>query len=100
MSEDNTSQWMMQISPTGKLEIVSRSSPDVVAKVGNRVIAQDVKNALLIAAAPDLLAALDQLVKDFESEIHNKYDGTKALKERLAECDYARKAIAKARGES
>lgn len=89
MSEDNTSQWMMQISPTGKLEIVSRSSPDVVAKVGNRVIAQDVKNALLIAAAPDLLAALELVMDDPQS-----LDGRPRTYEAV------RSAIAKARGES
>lgn len=57
-------------------------------------------NAQLIAAAPDLLEALERLVLDFESEIHNEYDGTSMLKARLAECDYARVAIRKAKGES
>ena len=55
-------------------------------------------NARLIAAAPELLEALQKLVADFESEIHNEYDGTSMLNARLAECDYARAAIAKATG--
>jgi len=46
----------------------------------------------------ELLAALEQLVVDMESEIHSEYDGTSKLKARLAESDYARRAIAKAKG--
>lgn len=62
-------------------------------------IEQAMANALLIAAAPDLLDALMRLVADFEAEIHDSYDGTKYLEEKLAVCDYARYAIAKARGD-
>lgn len=49
--------------------------------------------AKLFVAAPKLLEALRRLVADFESEIHNEYDGTSMLESRLAECDYARAAI-------
>jgi hypothetical protein len=55
-------------------------------------------NARLISAAPDLLKALETLLASFDSEIHNEYDGTSMLAERLAEADHARAAIAKARG--
>lgn len=54
----------------------------------------------LKAVSRELLEALERLVYDFESEIHNEYDGTSMLSARLAECDYARAAIAKARGEA
>jgi len=53
-------------------------------------------NARLIAAAPELLAAVGQLLAAFDSEIHNEYDGTSLLDGRLAEVDYARTLIAKA----
>jgi len=53
----------------------------------------------LAAAAPDLLSALVKLVAAWDSEIHNEYDGTgDLLKERLAEVDHARAAIAAAKG--
>lgn len=55
-------------------------------------------NAHLIAAAPDLLAALKNLLARFESEIQSEYSGTSQLAERLAEADPARAAIAKAEG--
>ena len=51
----------------------------------------------LHAAAPLLLTALEQTVKQFEAEIHNEYDGTSMLEDRLAEVDHARAAIARAR---
>lgn len=55
-------------------------------------------DACLIAAAPELLKALKEMVELFESEIHNEYDGTSMLDKRLAEADFARAAIAKATG--
>jgi len=58
------------------------------------------KVAELLAAAPDLLEALEKLLADFESAIHNEYDGTHVLNGILAEVDYARAAIARARGEA
>lgn len=61
--------------------------------------AQTLANVQLCAAAPDLLKALETLLASFDSEIHNEYDGTSMLAERLAEADHARAAIAKARGE-
>lgn len=60
----------------------------------------DTANARLLAAAPDLLEALEKLLADFESAIHNEYDGTHVLNGILAEVDYARAAIAKAGGEA
>lgn len=49
-----------------------------------------------VNAHDDLVAALRKLIGDFESEIHNEYDGTSMLEDRLAEIDYARAALAKA----
>lgn len=56
-------------------------------------------NARLIAAAPELLEALEQLVSDYERGIHVEFGGSPWLKEKLEELDYARAAIAKALGE-
>lgn len=56
-------------------------------------------NITLAAAAPDLLEALEQLLNQFDSEIHNEYDGTGMLEDRLSEANHARRAIAKAKGE-
>lgn len=57
-----------------------------------------VADARLIAAAPDLLASLQRMLAQFESEIRNEYEGTSMLDERLAEADHASAAIAKATG--
>lgn len=51
-------------------------------------------------AAPDLLEALEQLLNQFDSEIHNEYDGTGMLNDRLSEANHARRVIAKAKGET
>lgn len=62
--------------------------------------AEAAANARLIAAAPDLLVALEQLVSDYERGIHVEFGGSPWLKEKLEELDYARAAIAKATGAS
>ena len=62
--------------------------------------AEQQANARLIAAAPDLLVALEQLVSDYERGIHVEFGGSPWLKEKLEELDYARAAIAKATGAS
>ena len=41
-----------------------------------------------------LVEALEQLIGDFDSEIHNEYNGTSMLNDRLAEINYAREALA------
>jgi hypothetical protein len=46
----------------------------------------------------DLLEALEQLLSQFDSEIHNEYDGTGMLNDRLSEANHARRIIAKAKG--
>jgi hypothetical protein len=57
-------------------------------------------DSYLIAAAPELYEALEQLLDQFDSEIRSEYGGTSMLESRLAEADYARAALAKARGEA
>lgn len=47
-----------------------------------------------------LLEALKRLINQFDSEIHNEYDGTVILEDRLSEADHARAAIAKAKGKT
>lgn len=53
-------------------------------------------DARLIAAAPELLEALKDLLETFEAEIHCEYNGTSMLYEKLSYADGARAAIAKA----
>lgn len=48
----------------------------------------------------ELLEALEQLLNQFDSEIHNEYDGTGMLNDRLSEANHARRVIAKAKGET
>lgn len=59
---------------------------------------QTLSNARLIAAAPELLEALKNLVAAYDSAIHDEYDGTEMLSCLLGEADSARAAIAKAEG--
>lgn len=54
--------------------------------------------AYRISLANDLLEALERLLAEYESEVHDTRDGTSGLADALAEVDYARAAIAKARG--
>lgn len=49
--------------------------------------------------AQRLAEALSNLIERFDSEIHNEYDGTSMLAERLAEADPARAALAAFNGE-
>lgn len=55
-------------------------------------------DARLIAAAPELLDALEKLLGLFDSGIRSEYEGTSMLETLLAEGDFARAAIAKATG--
>ena len=88
----NYSNEIVGKSKTGKDWVLARTT---AAKVGRD---QDDANARLIAAAPDLLEALKAMVDKFDSEIHNEYDGTSMLKDRLSEANFARLIIAKAEG--
>ena len=47
------------------------------------------------SAIPEVVEALRKMIGIFESEIHNEYDGTSMLDERLAEADFARTALDK-----
>jgi hypothetical protein len=61
---------------------------------------EDYANARLLSSAPDLLEALQELLNQFDSEIHNEYDGTGMLNDRLSEANHARRVVAKAKGET
>ena len=41
-----------------------------------------------------LVEALEALIADYDGEVHNEYDGTNMLDDRLAEINYAREALA------
>lgn len=56
-------------------------------------------NARLICSAPDLLKALQGMIKLWDAEIHDRYDGTSSLYDLLSGANPARAAIAKALGE-
>ena len=56
-------------------------------------------NSTLIAAAPELLEELQRMVFEYDSEIIDKYEGTRAFDSMLAVADKARMVIAKALGE-
>lgn len=56
-------------------------------------------NAELIAAAPELLEALNKLLSIYEEQISDEYDGTGDVYEMMqAKADFARATIAKAKG--
>lgn len=56
-------------------------------------------NASLISAAPELLEELQRMVAEYDSEIIDRYEGTRAFDSMLAVADKARAVIAKALGE-
>ena len=60
---------------------------------------QSISKANLIAASPDLLAALRTTLGIAESWIHDQLDGTPSVDDALAELKPARDAIVKAMGE-
>ena len=64
------------------------------------VAGQTEPNARLIAAAPELLEALEKLLGLYDLATHDEYDGTDLLVGLLADADFARAAIAKAKGET
>lgn len=87
----------------GELPYSAVAAKTLLAKVYSEAYGdkeQSIANANLIAAAPALVEALEDLLERFESEIHNEYDGTSMLEERLKEADKAREALALAYGET
>jgi hypothetical protein len=99
MSAKHTPGPWSLTEPNGVGQGYSLKGPD--AWFGYKPWSQETRaNVALCAAAPDLLESLEKLLASFDSEIHNEYDGTSMLADRLAEADHARAAIAKARGEA
>lgn len=88
-----------QITPTSNKTgyAVYTESFDVVSPM---LGIRNVFDAHLIAAAPDMYRALRRLVSDVELATYIEFGGTPYLKEKLAEIDYARAALAKADGET
>lgn len=69
--------------------------------ISNRVFGKEIEQYAFQAGAAyqreqdkKLVEATEKLIGDFDSEIHNEYDGTSMLNDRLAEIDYAREALA------
>ncbi len=52
------------------------------------------------AAVAELIEAMQKLIAWSESEIHNEYDGTSMLEDRLSELDFARASLANVRSAS
>lgn len=57
------------------------------------------ENGYLLAAAPELLEELQRMVAEYDAEIIDKYEGTRAFDSMLAVADKARLVIAKALGQ-
>jgi hypothetical protein len=79
---------------TNRIEIAARGK--TVARIYHSVPEEDLPNARLIAAAPDLLEAAKLALQSAESWIHDQLDGTSSLESALAELEPVRAAIAKA----
>ena len=60
---------------------------------------QQKANFHLIASAPELLEELQRMVDEYDAEIIDKYEGTRAFESMLAVADKARLVIAKALGQ-
>lgn len=75
---------------------------DCVEYYGGHLIGESIAkcNVALIAAAPELLHAAKHALESAESVIHEYLDGTRALKQALAELQPVRDVIAKAEGEA
>jgi hypothetical protein len=81
---------------TNRIEIAALGK--TVARIYHSVPEEDLPNARLIAAAPDLLEAAKLALQSAESWIHDQLDGTSSLESALAELEPVRAAIAQATG--
>lgn len=85
--------WTVRkVGPRPHLEVMGPNDSSIAAMYGN---ANDVDNAHLIAAAPDLLAALREMLHQFAD--HEQYDEDG---HDTAAINKARAAIAKAEGQA
>ena len=65
-----------------------------------RFLEENMANARLIAAAPDLLEAAKLALYEAEGWVHDQLDGTSSLDDALARLDSVRAAIAAAEGDT
>jgi len=103
MSEHTPGPWQIESRFVGPLVITAECRPEIdksgkleIAHVGAETFMVANANARLIAAAPDLLAALEDILKVAEADLaltSNPHPMREAV------VNSARAAIAKARGE-
>ncbi len=99
-SKHTPGPWVADIKADGSTEVWSADYSMFIAKRHQMNDRDEAKaNTNLIAAAPDLLAALEKIVFDEERRRKDLRHNSPAAKFCDARLDAARAAIAKARGE-
>lgn len=102
MAEQSHTPWFASISPEDGIRVLAldpRST--IICEIPCAYTNEEaVRDAYLLAAAPDLLEAARLGLEVAESWIHDQLDGTSSLEEALAEVAPIRAAIAKATGGS
>jgi hypothetical protein len=83
--------WKIGAHESGKMAVDGANGEELTGFI-------EPADAILIAAAPDLLEAAKLALQSAESWIHDQLDGTSLLESALAELEPVRAAIAKATG--
>jgi hypothetical protein len=83
--------WKIGAYESGKMAVDGANGEELTGFI-------EPADAILIAAAPDLLEAAKLALQSAESWIHDQLDGTSLLESALAELEPVRAAIAKATG--
>lgn len=77
---------------------IHNGTVNIVTSMGRKAHPEAIANARLIAAAPELLAALKRTLAELESHIRNEYEGTSMFVPMMAELQPVHELIAKATG--